>query len=282
MLRAVERRTPSSVAASGGTRMQGASSLMQMPRTTIAVQRLRDARLPYLVVLTDPTTGGVTASYAMLGDVHIRARCADLFCRPARDPADHPRAAAEGFRSRISACPRHDRHGRASPSAARDAGPRTPLPAVVARPSPSRPSRWSVVMSTATRLTAKDHRDAGPRIRRCSRAARRRRALRDPRQDRGEGKPGRPPVSAADPSHLSDHRQASTAINAVLIFGLLAAAHRARASHSGRLKTLHPQPVDLSLGRIEALLAKLGHPERVCRRSSTSPAPTARARWRPS
>jgi acetyl-CoA carboxylase carboxyl transferase subunit beta len=44
---------------------------MQMPRTTIAVQRLRDERLPYIVVLTDPTTGGVTASYAMLGDVHI-------------------------------------------------------------------------------------------------------------------------------------------------------------------------------------------------------------------
>jgi acetyl-CoA carboxylase carboxyl transferase subunit beta len=44
---------------------------MQMPRTTIAVQKLREARLPYLVVLTDPTTGGVTASYAMLGDVHI-------------------------------------------------------------------------------------------------------------------------------------------------------------------------------------------------------------------
>ena len=44
---------------------------MQMPRTTIAVQRLKEARLPYIVVLTDPTTGGVTASYAMLGDVHI-------------------------------------------------------------------------------------------------------------------------------------------------------------------------------------------------------------------
>ena len=44
---------------------------MQMPRTTIAVQRLREARLPYIVVLTDPTTGGVTASYAMLGDIHI-------------------------------------------------------------------------------------------------------------------------------------------------------------------------------------------------------------------
>jgi acetyl-CoA carboxylase carboxyl transferase subunit beta len=50
---------------------EGILSLMQMPRTTIAVQKLREARLPYLVVLTDPTTGGVTASYAMLGDVHI-------------------------------------------------------------------------------------------------------------------------------------------------------------------------------------------------------------------
>jgi len=58
--------------ASGGARMQeGIMSLMQMPRTTIAVQRLRDARLPYIVVLTDPTTGGVTASYAMLGDIQI-------------------------------------------------------------------------------------------------------------------------------------------------------------------------------------------------------------------
>ena len=60
------------VPASGGARMQeGILSLMQMPRTTIAVQRLRDAGLPYIVVLTDPTTGGVTASYAMLGDIHI-------------------------------------------------------------------------------------------------------------------------------------------------------------------------------------------------------------------
>jgi acetyl-CoA carboxylase carboxyl transferase subunit beta len=73
MLRAVENGTPFILfAASGGARMQeGILSLMQMPRTTIAVQKLREARLPYLVVLTDPTTGGVTASYAMLGDVHI-------------------------------------------------------------------------------------------------------------------------------------------------------------------------------------------------------------------
>jgi acetyl-CoA carboxylase carboxyl transferase subunit beta len=50
---------------------EGMFSLMQMPRTTIAVRRLRDAKLPYIVVLTNPTTGGVTASYAMLGDVQI-------------------------------------------------------------------------------------------------------------------------------------------------------------------------------------------------------------------
>jgi acetyl-CoA carboxylase carboxyl transferase subunit beta len=59
-------------AASGGARMQeGILSLMQMPRTTVAVQMLREAKKPYIVVLTNPTTGGVTASYAMLGDVQI-------------------------------------------------------------------------------------------------------------------------------------------------------------------------------------------------------------------
>ena len=58
--------------ASGGARMQeGVLSLMQMPRTTVAVLRLREAGLPFFVVLTNPTTGGVTASYAMLGDVHL-------------------------------------------------------------------------------------------------------------------------------------------------------------------------------------------------------------------
>jgi acetyl-CoA carboxylase carboxyl transferase subunit beta len=58
--------------AAGGARMQeGILSLMQMPRTTVAVQMLKEASLPYIVVLTHPTTGGVTASYAMLGDVHI-------------------------------------------------------------------------------------------------------------------------------------------------------------------------------------------------------------------
>ena len=70
---AVDRGTPFILfAASGGARMQeGILALMQMPRTTVAVQRLREAGRPYIVVLTNPTTGGVTASYGMLGDVQI-------------------------------------------------------------------------------------------------------------------------------------------------------------------------------------------------------------------
>ncbi|WGM46250.1 Acetyl-coenzyme A carboxylase carboxyl transferase subunit beta [Brevundimonas sp. NIBR10] len=70
---AIERGVPLvCFTAAGGARMQeGALSLMQMARSTLAVQELKDAQLPYVVVLTDPTTGGVTASYAMLGDVHL-------------------------------------------------------------------------------------------------------------------------------------------------------------------------------------------------------------------
>lgn len=70
---AVARHVPLIVfAASGGARMQeGILSLMQMPRTTVAVDMVKEAGLPYIVVLTHPTTGGVTASFAMLGDVHL-------------------------------------------------------------------------------------------------------------------------------------------------------------------------------------------------------------------
>lgn len=70
---AVARHAPLVVfTASGGARMQeGILSLMQMPRSTVAVQMVKEAGLPYIVVLTHPTTGGVTASYAMLGDVHL-------------------------------------------------------------------------------------------------------------------------------------------------------------------------------------------------------------------
>jgi len=70
---AIEAQLPYIIfTASGGARMQEAVlSLMQLPRTTVAIAELREAGLPYIVVLTDPTTGGVTASYAMLGDIQI-------------------------------------------------------------------------------------------------------------------------------------------------------------------------------------------------------------------
>ena len=70
---AIEDRCPYIIfTAAGGARMQeGILSLMQMPKTTVAISQLKEAGLPYIVVLTDPTTGGVTASYAMLGDVQI-------------------------------------------------------------------------------------------------------------------------------------------------------------------------------------------------------------------
>lgn len=70
---AIDRKAPLILfSASGGARMQeGILSLMQMPRSTVAVQMMKEAGLPYIVVLTHPTTGGVTASFAMLGDVHI-------------------------------------------------------------------------------------------------------------------------------------------------------------------------------------------------------------------
>ena len=127
---AVEKKSPFIMfAASGGARMQeGILSLMQMPRTTVGVQMLREAKLPYIVVLTNPTTGGVTASYAMLGRrADRRARRADRLRRRARDRADHPRETAGRFPARrISARPRHGRHGRASPRDAPDAGAAVP------------------------------------------------------------------------------------------------------------------------------------------------------------
>ena len=65
--------------ASGGARMQeGILSLMQLPRTTVAVEMLKEAGLPYIVVMTNPTTGGVSASYAMLGDIHLAEPGAEI------------------------------------------------------------------------------------------------------------------------------------------------------------------------------------------------------------
>ncbi len=77
---ALQRKRPLILfAASGGARMQeGILSLMQLPRTTVAVDLLKEAGLPYVVVLTNPTTGGVTASYAMLGDIHLAEPGAEI------------------------------------------------------------------------------------------------------------------------------------------------------------------------------------------------------------
>ena len=116
---AVEKGCPFVLfAASGGARMQeGILALMQLPRTTIAVQRLREARRPYIVVLTNPTTGGVTASYAMLGDVHIAEPGALIgFAGPRVIEQTIREKLARRFpEGRISARPRHGRHGGASP-----------------------------------------------------------------------------------------------------------------------------------------------------------------------
>ena len=98
---------------------------MQLPRTTVAVQRLREAKQPYIVVLTNPTTGGVTASYAMLGDVHIAEPGALVgFAGPRVIEQTIREKLPEGFQKRrVSARPRHGRHGGASP---RDARRRSP------------------------------------------------------------------------------------------------------------------------------------------------------------
>ncbi|CAK0743385.1 acetyl-CoA carboxyltransferase subunit beta [uncultured Gammaproteobacteria bacterium] len=87
------------VSASGGARMQeGILSLMQMPRTVIAVEQVKEAGLPYLVVLTDPTTGGVTASFAMLGDIQIAEQGAQIGFAGARVIEDTIRETLpEGF-----------------------------------------------------------------------------------------------------------------------------------------------------------------------------------------
>jgi acetyl-CoA carboxylase carboxyl transferase subunit beta len=67
------------IPASGGARMQeGMLSLMQMPRSVVAVELVKEAKLPYIVILTDPTTGGVSASFAMLGDIHIAEPSAQI------------------------------------------------------------------------------------------------------------------------------------------------------------------------------------------------------------
>ena len=105
--RSMERRAPLMVvSASGGARMQeGAISLMQMAKISAALMRLDEARLPFISVLTDPTTGGVTASFAMLGDLNIAEPGALIgFAGPARDRADHPPETARRISDAASFC----------------------------------------------------------------------------------------------------------------------------------------------------------------------------------
>ncbi len=107
--RAIENRGAVIIfSASGGARMQeGTLSLMQMAKISAALARLHDERLPFISVLTDPTTGGVTASFAMLGDVIIAEP------KPARHRTDDPPKTSERLSTqRIPARTRHGRHGR--------------------------------------------------------------------------------------------------------------------------------------------------------------------------
>ena len=142
---AVEKKSPFIVfAASGGARMQeGILSLMQMPRTTVGVQMLREAKLPYIVVLTNPTTGGVTASYAMLGDVQIAEPGALIGFAGARVIEQTIREKLpDGFqRAEYLQRPRHGRHGGASPRSAPDAGAAVPAADQVAGGGSRRRSR---------------------------------------------------------------------------------------------------------------------------------------------
>ena len=107
--------------ASGGARMQEALySLMQMAKTSAALARLAQAHLPFISVMTDPTTGGVSASLAMLGDSNRRAARADRLRRPARHPADGARDAAGRLPAqRVPAGARRARHDRGPPRHAR-------------------------------------------------------------------------------------------------------------------------------------------------------------------
>ena len=124
------------VTASGGARMQeGTLSLMQMARTTVAVEEVKEAGLPYIVILTDPTTGGVTASFAMIGDVHLAEPGAMIGFAGARVIEQTIREKLPGRlpARRVSAGARHGRSGGAPVRAAGDAGA-DPRPAAAAGP----------------------------------------------------------------------------------------------------------------------------------------------------
>ena len=194
--RAVKRKCPLVLfAAAGGARMQeGILSLMQMPRSTVAVEMLKEAGLPYVVVLTHPTTGGVTASYAMLGDIQI-AEPGALICFAG------PRVIEQTIRETLP-------EGFQRAEYLLDHG-------MLDRVVPRKDLRDE--LATMLRLLTNQ-----PRLRARRPAAR----------------PSRRPPR---PRHMTP-----PAATAVL----------------ERLTALHPKVIDLSLDRIERLLAALGHPER--------------------
>ena len=200
--RAVKLKAPLVLfAAAGGARMQeGILSLMQMPRTTVAVQMLKEAGLPYVVVLTHPTTGGVTASYAMLGDVQIAEPDA-LICFAG------PRVIEQTIRETLP-------EGFQRAEYLLDHGM---LDRVVAAQGPARRARVDPAAA-----------DAASR-RRCSATCRR-----------------PPPAEAGRAGRARAMTRHDRASDRVL----------------ERLTSLHPKVIDLTLGRIERLLAALGHPER--------------------
>ena len=112
------------IPASGGARMQeGMLSLIQMPRTVIAVEQVREAGLPYIVILTDPTTGGVSASFAMLGDIQIAEPGAMIGFAGRRVIEDTIREELPEDFQQAERMLDHgaDRYGGAAPRSARDA-----------------------------------------------------------------------------------------------------------------------------------------------------------------
>ena len=274
MLRAVDKGVPFILfAASGGARMQeGILSLMQMPRTTIAVQKLREARLPYLVVLTDPTTGGVTASYAMLGDVHIAEPGALIcFAGPRVIQQTIREQLPEGFQKaeyllshgmidmvvhrhklretlgrlcRLMTAERRCRARRKTVATGRSAAIST------AAPSTAAPSKHWPGLQTSSIPSRSPKRPLRNAPGRQARRVPRRRAqltavLRSKRRSRSAPRP-----TAARSGATRHH---STVLRVTM---------RTSDDILAECKTLHPRLIDLSLGRIERLLAKLGNPQR--------------------
>ena len=201
------------ITASGGARMQeGALSLMQMPRTTIAIEEVKEAGLPYLVILTDPTTGGVTASFAMLGDIAIAEPGAQIGFAGQRVIEQTIREKLpEGFQKAEYLL----EHGMID---------------MVVHRFELRPTVARIIRLLLQPDLEQD--------------AEQRRRL-----------PEEPPVALIGTGEGGARRRRPAAETApVTSYGsdLILA----------RLRGLHPKTIDLSLGRIERLLAQLGHPER--------------------